>query len=70
MLKSDNIGLMPGTMLYSTDKDVLFKIEDDKLKFLVEKKDRLGQCWILVQGNSKQNVLMNKFSLNRMIGEM
>ena len=28
-------------MLYSTDKDVLFKIEDDKLKFLVEKKDRL-----------------------------
>ncbi len=69
MLKSDNIGLMPGTMLYSTDKDVLFKIEDDKLKFLVEKKDRLGQYTAVY--THKQNVhVMNKFSLNRMIGEM
>ena len=69
ILKSDNIGLMPGTMLYSTDKDVLFKIEDDKLKFLVEKKDRLGQYTAVY--THKQNVhVMNKFSLNRMIGEM
>ena len=69
MLKSDNIGLMPGTMLYSTDKDVLFKIDDDKLKFLVEKKDRLGQYTAVY--THKQNVhVMNKFSLNRMIGEM
>ena len=69
ILKSDNIGLMPGTMLYSTDKDVLFKIEEDKLKFLVEKKDRLGQYTAVY--THKQNVhVMNKFSLNRMIGEM
>ena len=69
MLKSNNIGLMPGTMLYSTDKDVLFKIEDDKLKFLVEKKDRLGQYTAVY--THKQNVhVMNKFSLNRMIGDM
>ena len=56
-------------MLYSTDKDVLFKMEDDKLKFLVEKKDRLGQYTAVY--THKQNVhVMNKFSLNRMIGDM
>lgn len=69
ILQSEKIGFMPGTMLYSTDKDVLFKMEDDTLKFLVEKKDRLGQYTAVYTHNQNVHV-MNKFSLNRMIGDM
>ena len=44
----------------------VFEVEEDKLKFLVEKKDRLGQYTAVY--TDKLNVhVMNKFSLNRMI---
>tara|TARA_X000000950_G_C13881686_1_gene647138 strand:+ start:787 stop:1614 length:828 start_codon:yes stop_codon:yes gene_type:complete len=66
LMDNHKIGSMPGKMLYSTDKDVLFEVEEDKLKFLVEKKDRLGQYTAVY--TDKLNVhVMNKFSLNRMI---
>lgn len=59
---------LPGTMIYTTDKDVLQKIDGDNFIFLVEKPKHLGEYYII---NSKRRSVhvMNKFSLNRCIDE-
>jgi len=64
--KGDFASLLPGTNIYSTDKDVLWKLQSDELTFLVEKKDRLGEYTLLK--TKGQNIhVMNKFSLERII---
>lgn len=59
---------IPGTKLYTTDKDILWKIDEDELTFLVEKKNRLGE-YTLLKTNSQNVHVMNKFSLERLIDE-
>ena len=64
----DFAGQLPGSMLYTTDKDVLWKIDNDEMMFLVEKKDYLGEYTALkTQGQTIH--VMNKISLNRIIDE-
>lgn len=55
---------LPGTMYYTTDKDVLLELKDDTFKFLIEYKN--GQYYPAKISNSNVHV-MNKFSLNRII---
>jgi hypothetical protein len=57
---------LPGTKLYSIDKDILWKINDSELTFLVEKKDYLGE-YTLVKTENQNVHVMNKFSLERII---
>jgi hypothetical protein len=64
--KGDFASHMPGTKIYSTDRDILCKIQDNELTFLVEKKDRLGE-YTLLKTNSQNIHVMNKFSLERII---
>jgi hypothetical protein len=59
---------LPGIKLYSIDKDILWKLNDNEMIFLVEKKDHLGEYTIL--RTKSQNVhVMNKFSLERLIDQ-
>ncbi|MBO01956.1 MAG: hypothetical protein CMG35_12120 [Candidatus Marinimicrobia bacterium] len=60
---------LPGKMLYTTDKDILWKLDDDKMMFLVEKKDYMGEYTALSTKGQTIHV-MNKFSLGRMIDEV
>ena len=59
---------LPGTKLYSIDKDILWKIDNNNLTFLVEKKDYLGEYTIVKTKNQNVHV-MNKFSLERIINQ-
>ena len=59
---------LPGKMLYTTDKDVLWQMNDDKMMFLVEKKDYLGE-YTAIKTSGQTIHVMNKFSLNRIIDE-
>lgn len=57
---------LPGTMTFTTDKDILVTAKDNKMSFLVEKKDYLGE-YIAVKTTGLDVHVMNKFSLNRFI---
>lgn len=57
---------LPGSMMYTTDKDILWQLKDDEMMFLVEKKDYLGEYTALKTSNQNIHV-MNKFSLGRII---
>jgi hypothetical protein len=61
-------GQLPGSMLYTTDKDVLWKLDDDKMMFLVEKKDYLGE-YTAIKTTGQTIHVMNKISLNRIIDQ-
>lgn len=58
--------LLPGKMFYAQDKDLLVEIKDDKMKFLVEKKDYLGE-YIAAKTQGIDVHVMNKLSLTRVI---
>ncbi len=59
-------GDLPGTKLYSVDRDILWKIDNDTMTFLVEKEQHLGEYTLLK--TKGQNIhVMNKFSLDRII---
>ena len=59
---------LPGSMLYTIDRDILWQLKEDKMMFLVEKKDYLGEYTALTTVG--QNIhIMNKISLNRIIDE-
>jgi len=60
---------LPGTMTYAIDKDILLKIEDNKLQFLVEKKDYLGE-YTAAKTEGLDVHVMNKISLSRCIDEV
>lgn len=55
---------LPGTMFYTTDKDILLKLDDTTFKFLIEFKT--GAYFPASITDSNVHV-MNKFSLNRII---
>jgi hypothetical protein len=59
---------LPGSMMYTTDKDVLWQLNEDEMMFLVEKKDYLGEYTALKTSGQTIHV-MNKQSLNRIIDE-
>lgn len=59
-------GTLPGKKFFSIDKDLLLDIDGDTFKFLVEKKNHLGEYTIVkIQGSNVH--VMNKFSLERVI---
>ena len=59
---------LPGSMLYTTDRDILWHLKDNKMMFLVEKKGYLGEYTAI--STSAQSVhVMNKLSLTRIIDE-
>lgn len=60
---------LPGTKLYSIDKDVLWKANNSELTFLVEKRDYLGE-YTLVKTKNQNVHVMNKFSLERIIDQV
>ena len=60
--------VLPGKMIYSTDKDLLIKMTDVKLQFLIEKKDHLGE-YIAATTNGVDVHVMNKISLSRCLDE-
>tara|TARA_B110000977_G_scaffold17642_1_gene21381 strand:- start:2429 stop:3280 length:852 start_codon:yes stop_codon:yes gene_type:complete len=64
--KGDFAQQLPGSMMYTTDKDVLWQLKEDEMMFLVEKKDYLGQYTALKTLGQTIHV-MNKSSLNRII---
>jgi hypothetical protein len=59
---------LPGSMMYITDRDILWNIKDDKMMFLVEKKDYLGE-YTAIKTKGQTIHVMNKSSLNRIIDE-
>ena len=59
---------MPGTMFYTTDKDIVCSIKDDEFIFLLEKPNRLGE-YIPAKIVGKSVHVMNKFSLAEVIHE-
>ena len=59
---------LPGKNFYSLDKDILIQMNDNELKFLVEKQKYLGEYTCVKIKNSNVHV-MNKFSLERMIND-
>lgn len=59
---------LPGKHLYTIDKDLLWDLNEDKMLFLVEKKDYLGEYTPI--STKGQNIhVMNKFSLERIINQ-
>jgi len=67
--KGDFTAAMPGKLLYITDKDILWKLSDDKMIFLVEKEKHVGE-YTLVKTVDQTVHVMNKRSLTRIIDEV
>jgi len=59
-------GRMPGKLFYTTDKDLIVELTDERFLFLVEKESHLGEYVPIRFQNSSVHV-MNKFSLERVI---
>jgi hypothetical protein len=57
---------MPGTMYYTTDRDLLLSIDNEKLKFLIENENAIGNYFPAKIEKSNVHV-MNKYSLGRAI---
>jgi hypothetical protein len=57
---------LPGNMIFTADKDLLISAKDNKMQFLVEKKNHLGE-YIAVKTTGLDVHVMNKFSLSRFI---
>lgn len=57
---------LPGAMTYITDRDLLIDIDNNKMKFLTEKKDFLGE-YLVAKTNGIDVHVMNKMSLGRYI---
>lgn len=57
---------LPGKMIYSMDTDLIVSMEDDTLKFLIEKKNYLGE-YTLAKTKGLDVHVMNKYSLTRCI---
>jgi hypothetical protein len=57
---------LPGTMTFITDKDIMISLEKDKMKFLIEKENYLGE-YTLAKTQGIDVHVMNKLSLSRFI---
>ena len=67
-MTGDYISPLPGKHMYTTDKDILWKLADDNFIFLVEKKDYVGE-YTAVKTQGQSIHVMNKFSLERIIND-
>lgn len=61
------VGELPSKMYYIKDQDCLEKIQDDKMIFLLGKKDHLGE-YTLTSTQGLNVHILNKLSLERQIG--
>lgn len=59
---------LPGKHFYTIDKDLLWKLDNDTMTFLVEKKNYLGE-YTAIRTKGQNVHVMNKFSLERIINE-
>lgn len=59
---------MPGKLLYVTDRDILWNIDQDNLMILVEKENHLGE-YTPIRTSGQTVHVMNKTSLTRVIDE-
>lgn len=57
---------LPGTLFYITDRDLVHKIENETMTFLLEKENHAGSYFPATVKNSDVHV-MNKYSLSRII---
>jgi len=57
---------LPGKMVYASDTDVLISADGNKMKFLTQKKDYLGE-YLVTKTNGLDVHVMNKLSLSRFI---
>ena len=57
---------LPGTMIYALDRDILLDIDDNKMKFLIEKENYNGE-YTAIKTEGVDVHIMNKFSLTRYI---
>jgi len=57
---------LPGAMTYIEDRDVLLEIKEDSFKFLIQKKNHLGE-YIAAKTSGIDVHVMNKSSLSRVI---
>jgi hypothetical protein len=57
---------LPGKMVYTKDKDILVSMDQNKMQFLLEKKDYPGE-YIAAKTQGLDIHVMNKFSLSRFI---
>ena len=57
---------LPGKMIYAKDTDILISAEETTMKFLVEKKNYLGE-YTLAKTQGLDIHVMNKLSLSRYI---
>ena len=60
---------LPGKMMYTTDQDILWDLDEEKMTFLVEKKDYKGE-YTALRTNGQNIHVMNKFSLGRIIDKV
>jgi hypothetical protein len=67
-MTGDYVSPLPGKHMYTTDKDILWKLADDNFTFLVEKKDYVGE-YTAVKTQGQSIHVMNKFSLERIIND-
>ena len=67
MQSNKTVAELPGKMYYIKDQDFLQSIDDDKMTFLLGKKDHLGEYTLC--STKKMNIhVLNKASLEREIG--
>ena len=57
---------LPGLMTYTLDRDLLVEMNNDRMQFLIEKKDHLGE-YIAAKTSGLDVHVMNKISLLRFI---
>lgn len=62
----DFAGNLPGTLFYTTDRDLVHKIDNDTMTFLIEKENSAGNYFSATVKNSNVHI-MNKYSLGRII---
>jgi len=67
--KGDFAKPMPGTLYYTTDKSILWTLNDTSMLLLLEKQEHKGEYTPMRVKNANVHV-MNKFSLNRCIDEI
>ncbi len=60
--------VLPGKMYYTLDRDILYKIKDDRLVFLIQKENLVNE-YILSSIKGCNIHVMNKFSLERATNE-
>ena len=65
-MKNDFAVELPGKMIYAMDTDVLVSATGNKMKFLTQKKDYLGE-YLITKTNGLDVHVMNKLSLSRFI---